>query len=305
MERTPNRFPVTWEKTLEKIKDAEEHDILHDHEMPKWPRSKLVYSLFLVVYFFVDFPASRIVLAYESVTDVDAKFSDQSTLAIVRIIVALIFLPVFAASWTILAAWSFLRLVLTKVWTILLQKWESVQKQSISKHNEDLKKRYEADAKAEKAEAEARAEAAAKEKGKEQDGEKDGDRAPTQPFTRGEKSIKKENPKTVEERIDDTRRTELKKKDDRIRQHVRLLINPPELLKRMETKASRLRQKTKREDVDNTASSHTSRPASPMNDNVTVSATQNQTPMRRLLRHLVFGRSERTDDEKVVEGRDK
>lgn len=309
MGRTPNRFPVTWGKTLDNIKDAEEHDILHDHEMPKWPRSKLVYSLFLVVYFFVDFPASRIVLAYESVTDVDAKFPDHPTLAIVRIIVALIFLPVFAASWTILAAWSFLRLVLTKVWTIPLQNWERVQKQSISKYNEDLKKRYEADAKAEKAEAEARAKTAAKEKGKEQDGEKDGDRAPTQTFTRGEKSNKRGNPKTVEERIDDTRRKERKDKEDRIRQHVRLLINPPELLERMETKALRLRQKTKREDVDDTASSHTSRPASPtelpLNDNVTVSATRNQTPMRRLLRHLVFGRPERTDDEKVVEGRDK
>ena len=311
MERTPNRFPVIWEKTLVNIKDAEEHDILHDHEMPKWPRSRLVYSLFLVVYFFVDFPASRIVLAYESVTDVDAKFPDPPALAIVRIIVALIFLPVFAASWTILAAWSFLRLVLTKVWTIPHQKWKSVEKQSSSKSYEDLKKKYEAYAKAEKAEAEAevRAEAAAKEKGKEQDGEKDGDRAPTQPFTRGEKSIKKGNPKTVEERIDDTRRKERNEKDDRIRQHIRLLINPPELLERMETKALRLRQKTKRGDVDNTASSRTSRPASPrgllLNDNVTVPATRNQTPMRRLLRHLVFGRPERTDDEKVVEGRDK
>ena len=88
--------------------------------MPTWPRSKLVSPLFLVVYFLVDFPAARLVLAYESVTDVEAKFPDHPTLAIVRTLVALIFLPVFATSWTLLIAWSPLRLALAKVWTTSL-----------------------------------------------------------------------------------------------------------------------------------------------------------------------------------------
>lgn len=161
MGRTPNKFPVTWEKTLDHIKDAEEHDILHDHEMPKWPRSRLVYTLFLIIYFFIDFPASRIVLAYESVTDTEATSPDHATLAVVRIFVALMLSPVFAASWTILVVWSLLSWTLAKVWTLPLERWKAVQEQSIKKRDHRLREQFEADA---KAEAKAEAEAEAKEK---------------------------------------------------------------------------------------------------------------------------------------------
>lgn len=100
MGRTPNKLPVTWEKTrLDHIKDAEKHDILHAQKIPKRPRSRLLYLAVLVVCFFVDFPASRILLAYESVTDVEARSPDRATLAMLRILVAIVLLLVFVASW--------------------------------------------------------------------------------------------------------------------------------------------------------------------------------------------------------------
>lgn len=295
MGRTPNNFPVTWERTLDHIKDAEEHDILHDHEMPKWPRSRLVYLLFLVVYFLVDFPASRIVLAYDSVMDVEAGSPDHATLAVVRILVAIMFSPVFVASWTILVIWSLLCWSLPKVWMLPLEEWKKVQEQSIKKHNDHLRELYEADAKAK-----AEAETEAKEKAKEQDEANDGDRDSIHPFTRGEKTNKKEKLKTVEERIDDTLRKERQEKDNRVRQHLKMLINPPDLYERMELNALKLRRKKKRDNEDDTTSSRISRRAS------AVSATQTHSSIRRSAWHLIFGRPERKhDDEKLVEGRDK
>ena len=252
MERTPNEFPVTWKKTLNHIKDAEEHNILHDHEMPKWPRTKLVYSLFLVVYFFFDFPASRVVLAYESVMNVKATFPDHATLIVVRILVALILLPVFAVSWMALVIWSLCSTILTGVWMLPLEKWKDIQEQHIQRHEKRLKEKYEADDEAkakekEKAEAnekaEAKAEAEVKERAREQEGARDGDR--------GKKNIKEEKQKTVKERIEETRRKERKAKEDRIQERVKLLINPPELFGRKEVNALRLRRKKKkREDEE-------------------------------------------------------
>ena len=250
MERTPNEFPVTWKKTLNHIKDAEEHNILHDHEMPKWPRNKLIYSLFLVVYFFFDFPASRVVLAYESVMNAKATFPDHATLIVVRIFIALILLPVFAVSWMALVIWSLCSTFLTGVWMLPLEKWKDVQEQHNQRHENLLSKRYEAEDEAkakekEKAEtkekAEARAEAELKEKAREQEGARDGDR--------GKKNNKEEKQKTIQERIEETRRKERKAKEDRIQEGVKLLINPPELLGRKEVKelnALRLRSKKKR-----------------------------------------------------------
>ena len=305
MGRTPNKFPVTWEKTLDNIKDAEEHDILHDHEMPKWPRSRLLYLAFLVVYFFVDFPASRIVLAYESVTDAETNSLDRATLAVSRILIALVFLPVFVASWTILAIWSLLCWSLIKAWTLPLNEWKKASEQSSDRHINRLREQYEADAKAE-----ADAEAEAKEKAKEQDGARDGDGESIKSVTRGEKNNKKGKPKTVEERIDDMRRKERKEKDDRIRDHVKFLINPPELYGRMEANALRLRKKKRQRDQDNTTSSRLSPKVSAADlfqgENGAVSATQNRSPKRRSVWHLIFGKPERkSDDEKLVEGRDK
>ena len=98
---TPNKLPVTWENTrLDHTKDAEKHDILHDQELPRRPRSRLLYLAFLVFCFFVDLPASRILLAYESMTDVEARSPDRATLAMARILVAIVWSLVFVASWT-------------------------------------------------------------------------------------------------------------------------------------------------------------------------------------------------------------
>ena len=307
MGRTPNKFPVTWEKTLDHIKDAEEHDILHDHEMPKWPRSRLIYLAFLVVYFFVDFPASRIVLAYESVTDAEHNSLDRATLAIFRILIAVVFLPLFMASWIILTIWSLVRWTLTKVWTLPLNEWKKIQEQSSDRHVDRLREQYVAEA---KAEAKAKADAEAKEKAKEQDGARDGDGESIKSVTRGEKNNKKEKPKTVEERVDDTRRKERKEKDDRVRDHVKLLINPPELYGRMEANALRLRKKKQQKDQDDSSSARSSRKLSAtevlQGENGAVSATRNHSPKRRSVWHLIFGKPERkSDDEVLVEGRDK
>ena len=307
MGRTPNKFPVTWEKTLDHIKDAEEHDILHDHEMPKWPRSRLIYLAFLVVYFFVDFPASRIVLAYESVTDAEHNSLDRATLAIFRILIAVVFLPLFMASWIILTIWSLVRWTLTKVWTLPLNEWKKIQEQSSDRHVDRLREQYVAEA---KAEAKAKADAEAKEKAKEQDGARDGDGESIKSVTRGEKNNKKEKPKTVEERIDDTRRKERREKDDRIRDHVKFLINPPELYGRMEANALRLRKKKQQKDQDDSSSARSSRKLSAtevlQGENGAVSATRNHSPKRRSVWHLIFGKPERkSDDENLVEGRDK
>lgn len=260
MERTPNEFPVTWKKVLSHIKDAEEHDILHDHEMPRWPRNKMVYSLFLVVYFFVDFPASRIVLAYESVANVKkAKFPDHATLNLVRIFIALMLLPIFAASWTILVIWSLFCRIATRVWMLPLERWKKAQDQNSEKHIESLKMKYkakdEAKAKAKadaKEKAESTAGAEAKERVREQEGARDGDRV--------KRNNKEGRHQTVEERINETRREERKKKEDRMQKRVKLLINPPDLFKRMEPNASRLRlrKKKKREDEESQSQSQSS-----------------------------------------------
>lgn len=302
MGKTPNRFPVSWEKTLNHIKDAEEHDILHDHEMPKWPRSKLLYLAFLVVYFFVDFPASRIVLAYESMTDFETKSPDRATLAIARMLVALVFLPVFVASWTILAIWSLLRWTLTRIWTLPLNEWKKFQQQSSDRYVDRLRKQYEA---------EADADAEAKEKAKEQDGVRNDDRESLHFVTRGERNNKKKNPKTVEERIDETQRKQRKEKDDRIRDHVKLLINPADLYERMEANALRSRKKKQQKEHGDASSSRSSRKGSTatgvfQGENGTNSATGDHSPKRRSVWHHIFGRPGRkTDDENLVEGRDK
>ena len=250
MERTPNEFPVTWKKTLNHIKDAEEHNILHDHEMPKWPRNKLVYSLFLVVYFFFDFPASRVVLAYESMMNVKATFPDHATLIVVRIFVALILLPVFAVSWMALVFWNLCSTILTGIWMLPLEKWKDIQEQHIQRHENRLKEQYEADDEAkakEKEKAEAKVEAEVKERAREQEGARDGDRGKR---NTKEENIKEEKQKTVKERIEETRRKERKAKEDRIQEGVKLLINPPELLGRKEVNALRLRRKKKGDDEE-------------------------------------------------------
>lgn len=227
MERTPNEFPLTWKKVLSHIKDAEEHDILHDHEMPKWPRNKLVYSLFLVVYFFIDFPASRIVLAYESVANVEAKFPDHATLTVVRIFIALMLLPVFAASWTILVIWSLFCRIVTRVWMLPLKRWKKARDHSSEKHIKRLERQYKAEADT-KEKAESTAGAEAKERAREQEGARDGDRA--------KRNNKEEKQKTVNERINETRRVERKEKEDRMQKRVKLLINPPDLFKGIKKK---------------------------------------------------------------------
>ena len=127
MGETSNMFPVSWQKTLNRIKEVEEQDVLHDIEIPKWPRSKLIYLLFLVVYFLVEFPASRIMLAYESVVRIGGRTPGSVALTAVQISVAMMMLPLFVVVWKGLVTWSILHSILSRIWAFR-EIWEKMDK---------------------------------------------------------------------------------------------------------------------------------------------------------------------------------
>ena len=183
------------------------------------------------------------------------------------------------ASWTISAIWSLLCWNLIKVWTLSLNEWKKVSEQSSDRHINRLREHYEADAKAE-----------AREKAKEQDGARNDDGESIKSATRGEKNNKKAKPKTVEERIDGTRRKEHKEKDDRIRDHVKFLTHPPETYGRTETNALRSRKKNQQGVQGDTSSSRLSRKVSPtdlfLGENGAVSAIGNHSLKPRSVRYL-------------------
>lgn len=187
----------------------------------------------------MDFPASRVVLAYESMKSVisdKAKFPDHATLIVVRIFIAFILLPVFAISWMNLVIWSMCSAILTGVWKLSLEKWKDIQKQHIKEHESRLENEYKAD------------DAKAKEKEKEQEKEKEKEEEKAEAKGEAElketdrkKNKKEEKQKTIKERIEETRREEHKAREDRIQEGVKLLINSSEL------NALRLRRKKKKQ----------------------------------------------------------
>lgn len=218
MGETSNVFPVSWKKTLRHIKEAEEQDVLHDIEKPKWPRSKLIYLTFLLIYLVVEFPASRIVLAYESVVRNGAKTPQNVALTFFQILIAIMVLPVFMFTWIVLTTWSILHSVLSKFWAV-----QGFQEKISEELLDAAVKEY----------------VEAEERKKEQDGEKEIDPKGGPVATYEEKSNKKkekepkvpvgERKKELKKKIEEARRTAGKGRQDRLQEHIKLLINPPKL----------------------------------------------------------------------------
>lgn len=233
MGETSNMFPVSWKQTLNRIKEVEEQDVLHDIEMPKWPRSKLIYLMFLLIYILVEFPASRLVLAYESVVRNDARTPGSVGLIIVQVLVALIMLPLFVVVWISLVTWNILHTILKYIWTVG-EIQERVDKQILE---QSLAEYVEVE-----------------QKGKEQDGGNGIDQKGAPLATQEEKSNRKE--KELKERamerkaelkeiVEEMRRTARQGKADRVQKQVALLINPPRLY---EAKTKGFTSRTKNED---------------------------------------------------------
>ena len=217
MGETSNLFPVSWKKTLNRIKEVEEQDVLHDIEMPKWPRSKLVYLMFLVIYMLVEFPASRLVLAYESVVKNHARTPGSVARIIVRMSVALIMLPLFLVVWMGLVTWNILNFIWDYIWG-LGQIREKMDKQLF----DEAVARY----------------VEAEEKGKEQEVGNEPDRKGAPLATQEEKSNRKEKElkeraiertAEVKDAVARMRRATREGKQDRVQRQVALLINPPRL----------------------------------------------------------------------------
>ncbi len=217
MGETSNMFPVSWKKTLNRIKEVEEQDVLHDIEKPKWPRSKLVYLMFLVIYMFVEFPASRLVLAYDSVVKNHARTLGSVARRIGRMSVALIVLPLFVVVWIGLVTWNILHSIWDYIWG-LGELQEKMDKQLL---DEAVARHVEAE-----------------EKGKEQEGGTETDRKRVSPATQEEKSNKKEKElkeraidrkAKVKDAVEVMRKAARQDKQDRVQGQVASLINPPRL----------------------------------------------------------------------------
>ena len=185
MEMTSNVFPVRWGRTLSRIRKSDGEDVMDE--------SRYTYLMFLVVYWLVEFPAYRIVLAYDFVTKNETRSADHIGLAVIQVLVAVMLLPLFVAVWTILVVYSILK------WTATSLK--ALQKRDIEEQSE-------------KPEQERRKSFA------------DGDdtktsRGPKNPEGTDEEKIRRDRKKKDAQ--------ERKEKGDRIRKQVSLLINPPEL----------------------------------------------------------------------------
>ena len=189
METTSNVFPVPWRRTLSHIRASDGEDVLDE--------SRYTYLMFLVVYWLVEYPAFRIVLAYESVTKNGMTSADRIGLAIIQVLIAIILLPLFLAVWSVLVIYSIFH------WTAT----------SIKAHP----KRDTLEEQRDKSEQERRESFA--------DGGDDtkGSREPKNPEgTASEKARSDRKKKEHQERKD---------KEERVRDQVALLINPPKLYK--------------------------------------------------------------------------
>lgn len=261
MQTTSNIFPVKWQTTLLRIKQAEEHDVLHDNEMPRWPRSKFIYLVFLLVYLLVEIPAHQLVLAYESLTRMDIRTQDRVVLASVRVLIAIIVLPVFVTAWSILVFWSLLHWALKSIWVKPQNMWLKKQKQT-----EEM----------------LRTNAISTEKAKGQDGEKDSDRKGQPSGTQEEKSNKnqkqskgQDSDEKVRDKIEEELKLDRKKNAERNHEQVKMLINPPELynakLKRYERY---IRRKPKGSDNESIRSGKNSVASSILDENGAITKTK-------------------------------
>ena len=230
MEKTSNVFPVKWTETIVRIKEAEELDILHVNEMPKRPRSKLIYLVFLMIYTLIDFPAARIAIAYESIIRIDVISVDRVILIAGRLIVAIFLLPIFIAIWFLLALWNLLFWVGRLVFYLPVHNWHELQRTTDQKLLEQLARKHEINRPAEP------------ETAKDSEKEKGGNRrrsiggAPAQDGAATE--AKKKQERSPQDRAEEERRNARKEKEERMKQHVTLLVNPPKLYEHLRRKDS-------------------------------------------------------------------
>ena len=110
MEKTSNVFPVPWGKTLSRLRQTDGGDVLNE--------SRYVYLIFLVFYWLVEFPALRLVLAYDFVTKNDMPASSHISLAAVRVLIALVLLPLFVVVWIVLVTWAIFLWTAHMIWTL-------------------------------------------------------------------------------------------------------------------------------------------------------------------------------------------
>ena len=185
MEMTSNVFPVRWRKILSRIRTSEGDDLLDE--------SRYTYLMFIVTYWLVEYPAFRIVLAYDFVTKNEMKSADRIGLAVVRVLIAIILLPLFVAVWSVLVMYSIFH-------------WTATSIKALPKRDTEEQR--------EKSEQERRKSFA------------DGDdtkasRAPKTPEGTAEEKARGDR-KEKEDR-------DRKEKGERVRKQVALLINPSEL----------------------------------------------------------------------------
>lgn len=181
MENTSNVFPVPWKKILSRIRQYDGEDVLNE--------SKYIYLMFLVTYWLVEFPALRLVLAYDFVTKNEITTSNRIGLAAGRVLIALILLPLFLAVWIGLVTWSILHWTARKIWMLPHQAWRVAEEQSDKRSLPEQEKR--------------KSDAGDDDKG-----------------YRESKEVDDENEKNI--------RQARKEREDRVRNQVSLLLNPQE-----------------------------------------------------------------------------
>ena len=181
MEKTTNVFPVPWRKVLSHIRHTDGEDVLNE--------SKYIYLMFLITYWLVEFPALRLVLAYDFVTKNSMTTSDRIGLAAVLVLIALLLLPLFLVVWTTLVMWSIVQWTAKKIWMLPFHAWSIVEDQSDKR-------------------------SIVQEKGKSDEEDKD----------KGNRETKK-----VEDQNEENLRQARKEREDRVRKQVSLLLNPKQL----------------------------------------------------------------------------
>ena len=187
METTSNVFPVPWRRTLSRIRPSDGEDILDE--------SRYTYLTFLVVYWLVEYPAFRIVLAYDFVTKNQMTSADRIAIAIIQVLIAILLLPLFVAVWLVLVIYSISHWTATSIKARQKRDTEEQRQKS-----EQERRKYFADGDDTK-----------------------GSREPKNPEgTAGEKARLDRKKKEDQDRKD---------KGERVRKQVALLINPPGLYK--------------------------------------------------------------------------
>ena len=215
MAESSSIFPFAWKKTMDRINRDEKQDVLHENEPPRPPQSKLVYLLFLVVYLLVEYPAQRIALASESLRIIDFQDVNQVFAALSRLTFALILLPIFVASWIIIAIWTLVPLAIQDV--VIVSGW--IRK--------DFQKRI---AKGKEQSQPKETERKSDEKWNEHNTEPES--IPKRPRSSPHESNSRKQSRifTPQERLKEKQSQDRQDRERRLQKQVSLMVNPPEMM---------------------------------------------------------------------------